>query len=271
MKLRAGTALVVLVTVIAVSADVLAPHDPYLRHPELLQELSASSIPGPRAGFPLGSDELGHDLLSRLVVGTRQSLLIGVCATLLGLAIGGTLGVLAATIRTLDTLLMRLVDVLLSVPGLLIAISAAALVDQPDQWTVVAAVGVTWIPVFARLLRGSMLAAREAEHVLAARALGVRERTVVVGHVLPHSLSATIVQATFAVPLSIVDAAALSFLGLGDPDRPEWGAMLGTAGRYVDTRPELMLYPATAIIVMAVGFTILGDGLRERLSPPRST
>jgi peptide/nickel transport system permease protein len=236
----------------------------------LKADLRADSIPGPLPGYPLGSDELGRDLLSRLMVGARQSLLVGVLATVIGATVGMIIGGIAGAVGGwVDTLLMRMTDVLLSIPSLLLAISIAALAARPSQWTVTIAVAVVSVPVFARLLRGSMLAQRSSDHVLAATALGVRRRTIVFRHLLPNSLAPVIVQATLTLATAILDAAALSFLGLGDPDpaRAEWGLMLGNAQRYLDVRPELAFYPAIAIIVVALAFTMLGEAMRDALDP----
>jgi peptide/nickel transport system permease protein len=265
-----GAVIVLAFVVLAVLAPWLAPHDPTVSMAALKTDLRADSIPGPQPGFPLGSDELGRDLLSRLIVGARQSLLVGVLATLLGLAVGMLIGGVAGALGGwVDTFLMRLTDVLLSVPSLLLAISIAALAARPSQWTVIIAVAVVTVPVFARLLRGAMLSQRSSDHVLAATALGVRRRTVVFRHLLPNSVGPVIVQATLTLATAILDAAALSFLGLGDPDpaRAEWGLMLGNAQRYLDVRPELAFYPAIAIIVVALGFTLLGESMRDALDP----
>jgi peptide/nickel transport system permease protein len=164
---------------------------------------------------------------------------------------------------------MRVVDVLLSIPSLLLAVSIAALARQPSQSTVIIAIAVVQIPVFARLLRGSMLAQRSSDHVLAARALGVRQRAVVFRHMLPNSVGPVIVQTTLVLATSIIDAAALSFLGLGNPDdsQPEWGQMLGASQKYIYDYAHLAIYPALCIIFVALGFTLMGESLREALDP----
>jgi len=165
--------------------------------------------------------------------------------------------------------LMRLVDIMLALPSLLLAISLAALAERPSQWTVITAVAVVSVPVFARLLRGAMLAQRESDHVLAARALGVKQHVIVLRHMLPNSLSPVLVQGTLTLATAIIDAAALSFLGLGDQTigRAEWGLMLAQSQRYLEIRPELAMYPAFAIIIVALGFTLLGEAMREALDP----
>jgi peptide/nickel transport system permease protein len=262
-----GAVIVVVFLVVAAFAPLLAPRDPLAQ--TLLGEIRPGFIPGAREGFPLGADELGRDLLSRLIVGSRQSLLIGVVSTVLGVLVGMALGVLAGAFGGwVDTVVMRFIDIILSIPSLLMAISISVLLGQ-NQWSLVIAIAVTQVPVFARLLRGSMLAQRGSDYVLASQALGIKRSRIVFGHVLPNSLSPLIVQATLSLATAIIEAAALSFLGLGDPDlaRPEWGAMLSNAQDFLSVRPELAIYPALCIIVVALGFTLLGESLREALDP----
>lgn len=265
-----GLALVLLFVLVAVFAHLIAPHQAAETFPALKAGLTATTIPGSMPGFPLGSDQLGRDFLSRLIIGSQQSLFVGVVATLLGLSLGMVLGAVAGAMGGwVDSLIMRLVDIMLSIPGLLLAITLAAVAQRPDQWSVIIAVAAVSVPIFARLLRGSMLVQRDADHVLAATALGVRRRSVVLRHMLPNALGPVIVQATLTLATAILDAAALSFLGLGDqdPNRAEWGLMLGEAQQVLDVRPELAYYPAICIIVVALGFTLLGESLREALDP----
>ncbi|ANY06485.1 ABC transporter permease [Pseudonocardia sp. HH130630-07] len=265
-----GAVLVGLFVLISVFAPLIAPHDPAQAFPELLDGLRPGTIPGPQDGFPLGSDQNGRDEFSRLVLASRQTLLVGVLATLLGLSVGVLIGAVAGALGGwVDTVLMRVTDVLLSIPSLLLAISIAALAARPSQGTVIVAVALVNVPIFARLLRGSMLAQRESDHVLAATALGVRRRAIVLRHMIPNAVGPVIVQATLTLATAILDAAALSFLGLGDADpaRAEWGLMLASAQPFLDVRPALAFYPAIAIIVVALGFTLLGESLREALDP----
>jgi len=193
-----------------------------------------------------------------------------VLATLIGLAGGLILGTLAGALGGwVDSVVMRAVDVMLSIPGLLLAVSIGALFAQPNVYTLIVAVATVQIPVFARLLRGSMLAQRHSDHVLAARALGVKQRSIVFRHMLPNSLGPVIVQSTLVLAISIIEAAGLSFLGLGNPDDriPEWGQMLGRAQNVIDSHPQLAFWPAGCIIVVALGFTLMGESLREALDP----
>jgi peptide/nickel transport system permease protein len=265
-----GAVIVGLFVVLAIIGPWIAPHDPGAQL--LIDQTSRArnSIAPAQDGFPLGGDTQGRDLLSRMIVGARQTLLVGIFATLIGLVGGLILGILAGAFGGwIDTLVMRIVDVMLSIPSLLLAISIGVLFTNPNLTSVIIAVSIPQIPVFARLLRGQMLAQRESDHVLAARALGVKRGPIVFRHMVPNSISPVIVQATLVVATSILDAAALSFLGLGSQDvsQPEWGQMLGEAQGSIDSHPQLAFWPAGAIIVVVLGFTLLGEALREAIDP----
>lgn len=265
-----GGAIVAVFVLVAVFAPLLAPQDPGVTYLADQVVRSSNSIPPAQPGFPLGGDQFGYDLASRLLVGSRQTLLVGVLATLIGLTGGLVLGTLAGALGGwVDTVVMRAVDVMLSVPSLLLAFSITALFSQGSLYTVIVAVAVVQIPVFARLLRGSLLAQRGSDHVLAARALGIKPAPIVFRHMLPNAISPVIVQSTLVLATSIIDAAALSFLGLGNPDRrvPEWGQMLGEAQTFIDSHPHLAFWPAGCIVVVALGFTLVGESLREALDP----
>lgn len=265
-----GAAIIALFVLAAIFADLLAPQDPSVTMLADQVSRARNAIPPAQPGHPLGGDQFGYDLLSRLIVGSRQTLLVGVLATLIGLAGGLVLGTLAGALGGwVDTLVMRVVDVLLSVPSLLLAISITALFSQGSLYTVIVAVAVVQIPVFARLLRGSLLAQRDSDHVLAARSLGIKPGPIVFRHMLPNAISPVIVQSTLVLATSIIDAAALSFLGVGNPDRsrPEWGQMLGEAQGFIDSHPSLAFYPAGCIVLVALGFTLVGESLREALDP----
>jgi peptide/nickel transport system permease protein len=265
-----GGVIVGLFVLVALFSPLLAPHGAAETFPQLQEDLRPGNIPGAQEGFPLGSDQLGRDFLSRMVLASQQTLLVGVLATLIGLVVGIVIGTIAGAFGGwVDTLLMRITDVLLAVPSLLLAISVAALAASPSQTTVIIAVAIVGVPIFARLLRGSMLSQRNSDHVVAATALGVKRPAVVLRHMLPNAIGPVIVQATLTLATAILDAAALSFLGLGDadPGRAEWGLMLAQAQTYLDVRPALAFYPAFAIIAVALGFTLLGESLREALDP----
>jgi len=262
-----GAVIVVVFVLVAVFAPLIAPFDAG----ELpgRAEVRPTYIPGPSEEYLLGLDRYGADLFSQLVWGARASLLIGVLSTLLGLVGGMVLGVLAGGLGgRVDAVIMRVVDLLLSIPSLLLAVSIAAIAGQTPT-AIIIAIGVVQVPIFARLLRGSMLAQRGQDYVLAAGSLGLSKRTVTMSHVLPNSLAPVIVQATLMLATAVIEAAALSFLGLGggSPTTAEWGRMLTAAQNELEIAPRLALWPGACIAVTALGFTLFGEALREALDP----
>jgi peptide/nickel transport system permease protein len=262
----AGFVLVALFVIVAIFAPLIALESPRTGD---LSRLGGSCCPGPSADHPFGIDQQGRDVFSRVVYGARYSLLIGVVSVAVGLSIGLVIGSIAGFFGGwIDSILMRLMDIMLSIPGLLLAIGIVAALG-PGLTQIMAAVGATQIPVFARLLRGSVLAQRETDFVLAARAVGVRRRAILFSHILPNSISPVIVQGTLALATAIIDVAGLGFLGLGpqDPSTPEWGTMLTDTTRYLQTAPHLAIIPGVAIVVSVLGFNLIGDGLREALDP----
>jgi peptide/nickel transport system permease protein len=261
-----GFVLVALFVLTAIFAPLIAPYDPREQDLSLLSE---GCCPGPTADHWFGVDQLGRDVFSRVVYGARFSLLIGVVAVTVGVSIGHVLGATAGFFGGwTDTVIMRLMDIMLSVPGLLMAIGIAAMLG-PGLFSVMIAIGVVNIPIFARLLRGSVLGQKGNDFVLAARAIGVPRRTILVSHILPNAISPVIVAATLALATAIIDAAGLGFLGLGpqDPSTPEWGTMLTDTVRYLQTAPHLAIIPGLAIVISVLGFNLIGDGLREALDP----
>jgi len=262
-----GAVIVLVFVLVALLAPVLAQYGPGALPGRA--EIRPTFIPGPSDAYPLGLDRYGGDLLSKLIWGARASLLIGVLSTVIGLVGGVLLGLLAGAFGgRVDSAAMRLVDLMLSVPGLLLAVSIAAVVGQTPS-AVIIAIGVVQVPIFARLLRGSMLSQRGQDYVLAASALGLSRRTVVMGHVLPNSVNPVIVQATLMLATAVIESAALSFLGLGggSPTTPEWGRMLTAAQNELEVAPRLALWPGACIAVTALGFTLFGESLREALDP----
>jgi peptide/nickel transport system permease protein len=261
-----GFCFVLLFVICAVFAPWIAPYKP------LDQDLSllVNGIPpGPSRAHWFGVDTLGRDEFSRIIYGARLSLIVGVVSVSVGLSVGMIFGALAGYIGGwVDTAIMRVMDVILAIPGLLFAIGVVALLG-PGLFHIMFAVGVTQVPIFARLLRGSILAQRENDFVLAARSVGVRGRSILVSHILPNAMSPVIVQGTLALATAIIEVAALSFLGLGDqnPARPEWGAMLTETNQYLQVAPFLAIIPGCAIVISALGFNLIGDALRESLDP----
>ncbi|WP_433530344.1 ABC transporter permease [Micromonospora sp. CA-263727] len=271
-----GAVILGLFVIVAVVGPFLVPHAPEAQLWKGEVRENMGYIPGPRAGNWFGVDHIGRDEFSRMIVGARQTLLVGVVATMIGLAVGSLIGGIAGAAaglggrwgRAVDNVLMRFIDMLLAMPSLLLAISIAAILGA-SLTTVMIAVGTVSVPVFARLLRGSMIAQSNSDYVLAATSLGVRKPKIALAHVVPNSLAPVIVQATLTLATAIIEAAALSFLGLGNNDAsiPEWGMMLADAQRYIDIAPRLAILPALGIIITALGFTLLGEAMREALDP----
>jgi peptide/nickel transport system permease protein len=261
-----GFFLVGVFVICAVFAPWIAPHKPLDQDLTLLK---AGIPPGPSADHWFGVDTLGRDEFSRIIYGARLSLIVGVISVAVGLSVGMIFGAIAGYVGgVVDNVIMRVMDIILAIPGLLFAIGVVALLG-PGLFNIMIAVGVTQVPIFARLLRGSILAQKENDFVLAARSVGVPGRTILVSHIVPNAISPVIVQGTLALATAIIEVAALSFLGLGDqnPARPEWGAMLTEANSYLQSAPWLAIIPGCAIIVSALGFNLIGDALREALDP----
>ena len=261
-----GFGLVTTFVLVAIFAPWLAPSGPREQNLSLIRE---GCCPGPSADHWFGVDALGRDELSRILYGARFSLLIGVVSVGVGLSFGLVLGAVAGFFGGIvDSVIMRLMDVMLAIPGLLLAIGIVAMLG-PGIFQIMVAVGVVNIPVFARLLRGAVLAQRENDFVLAARSVGVPRRTILASHILPNAISPVIVQGTLALATAIIDVAGLGYLGLGpqDPATPEWGTMLTGTLRYLQTAPHLAIIPGVAIVVSVLGFNLIGDGLREALDP----
>jgi peptide/nickel transport system permease protein len=262
-----GAIFVLTFVVAGIFAPLIAPYSPT----RIPNELPLSCCPGPSSKYWFGQDEVGHDVFSRVLYGARLSLIVGIVSVAVGLSIGFLLGAIAGYVGgVVDTGIMRVMDVMLAIPGLLLAIGIVALqLPIPRIYQIMIAVGVTNIPIFARLLRGSILAQRENDFVLAARAVGVRRPTILFGHILPNAVSPVIVQGTLALATAIIDVAALGFLGLGpeDPATPEWGNMLASAQDYLAAQPLLAVFPGVAIVITVLGFNLIGDALREALDP----
>ena len=262
-----GAIIVVIFVLVAVFAPLLAPYEP--AGAQWGNQVTPSDVPGPSSDHLLGLDAFGSDLYTQLLYGARKSLVIGVVSTTLGLVVGALIGLLAGGIGGwVDTLLMRVVDILLSIPSLLLAVSVAAVLGRTSL-SVMIAIAAAQVPIFARLLRGSLLAQRGADYVLAASSLGLRHRTVVLSHMLPNSLGPVIVQATLVLATATIEVAALSYLGLGEPNPTvaEWGRMLVKSQDRLETDPQLALLPGLLIAVTALGFTLIGEALREALDP----
>jgi peptide/nickel transport system permease protein len=262
----AGFVIIACVVVIAIFAPLVAPFGPREQN---LAALRGGCCPGPSAEHWFGLDELGRDEFSRIIYGARYSLLIGVVSVSVGFVFGSLLGAISGFFGGIvDTLIMRITDIWLTIPGFLMAIGIVAVLG-PGLTQIMIAIGVINIPLFARLLRGAVLAQRENDFVLAARSVGVPRYQVLGAHILPNAISPVIVQGTLALATAIIDAAGLGFLGLGpqDPSTPEWGTMLTNTVRFLQTAPHLAIIPGVAIVITAISINLIGDGLREALDP----
>jgi ABC-type dipeptide/oligopeptide/nickel transport system permease subunit len=256
-----GLAVIGLFIVVAVAAPQIAPHDPN-------ETNLPNMIAGPSLEYPLGTDELGRCILSRIIYGARISLSIGLMVIAIGVGVGAPLGVASAYYGgKLDFLMQRLVDTMFAFPGLLLALLLVAVLGVGIQ-NVMVALGVATVPTYIRLVRGSALSVKEEQYVLAARATGSKNFGVMLKHILPNCLSPIIVQSTLHMGAAILMAAGLGFLGLGvAPPTPEWGAMLEGGRVYIRAAPHVCIFPGLAIFIVVLSFNLLGDGLRDALDP----
>ena len=256
-----GLVLVALLAFIAATAPLIAPADP------LKQELSQRLKP-PSAEHWLGTDQLGRDLLSRMIYGARISLLIGLVVVGLAAGVGIFVGLLAGfSGGWLDESLMRLTDVFFAFPALILAMAISGALGPSLTNAMIAIAIVSW-PVYARLVRAQVLSLRELEYVEASRSLGASSGRIMWQHILPNTLSPLLVQASFDMGAAILAAAGLSFIGFGtQPPTPEWGIMVSDGRNYIATHPWLSLYPGLAILITVAAFNLIGDGLRDALDP----
>ncbi|MGH7855555.1 MAG: ABC transporter permease [Candidatus Binatia bacterium] len=255
----AGVAVLILLAASSLLAPLLAPQDP-LRQ-SLDNDLVAYS-----SDHPLGTDKLGRDILSRTIYGGRISLLTGVATVLISLAIGVAAGSLSGYLGGwLDLLLMRLVDILMAFPGILLAIALTAVLGPGLNHVILALCLIGWTG-YARLVRGEILSLREREFVQAARGLGAPPRRIIMRHLLPNLLPPLLIQATFGLAAAIVAEGSLSFLGLGvEPPTPSWGSMLNDGRQFLLVAPHLTTYPGLALMFTVLALNIVGDTLQERL------
>ena len=257
----AGAVIIGVYLLAAASAPVLSPHDP-------LAMASRSLLVPPGGPFPLGTDQFGRDLLSRLLYGARVSLAVSFASVVLALAGGGAAGIASGYYGgPVDGLLMRVMDVIFAFPAVLLAIAIMA-VAGTAVWTVIVAIGVVYTPQFARVSRAGVLATRGLEYVEAAAAMGAGARRILLRHILPNISAPLIVQTSLSLSLAILTESALSFLGLGtQPPTPSWGNMLAESRRFMALAPWTAVFPGATIATVVLGFNLLGDGLRDLLDP----
>jgi peptide/nickel transport system permease protein len=259
-----GLAITLALLITAAVSLVYTPRDPL--------EMSISGrLQGPSEAHPFGTDQFGRDLLSRVMSGAVTSLLVGVIAVGIGMGIGVVLGMLSGYFGGwLDEVFMRLMDAVQGFPAILSALLIAA-VFHPSITISMVAIGVAFLPIFARLTRASFLEFRDREFVLAARALGAGDPALIVRHILPNTVPPLIVQATISFPVAILAEAALSYLGLGtQPPNPSWGLMLKESQAFMGTNPWYAVFPGSAIALTVLGLNLFGDGLRDLLDPKLS-
>jgi peptide/nickel transport system permease protein len=257
----AGLIIIGILFLIAIFAPYIAPHDPY-------QQNILFRYQEPSTKHWLGTDEMGRDILSRIIYGSRISLMVGLISISLALLMGVPLGLMAGYYGGyIDMIIMRFMDILLAFPAILLAIAIVAILG-PNLQNAMIAIAIINIPRFSRVVRSSAISLKESEFINAARVLGAGDLRIFLFHLLPNAMAPLIVQTTLSIATAILEAAALSFLGLGaQPPSPEWGAMLSDARSALQKAPWLATFPGIAIIFGVLGFNLLGDGLRDALDP----
>lgn len=257
-----GLAIISVIILSAIFADIIVPYDYGIKQviPDRLQGLSLKHL--------FGTDDLGRDLFSRVIHGSRSSLVLGILTTAVATLIGGFLGGICAYYgNRVDNIIMRLLDVITSIPSTLLSLSIVAALG-PGIRNLVIAITVSRVPTFARVIRSAVLNIVNQEYIEAAKAGGTRNLRIMLRHVYPNAMSPIIVQCTMSISQLILQAAGLSFLGMGmQPPAPEWGALLNSARDFMRTAPHLMLFPGIAIVLAALAFNLVGDGLRDAFDP----
>ncbi|MFN8459638.1 MAG: ABC transporter permease [Anaerolineae bacterium] len=267
-----GALLIGLISLAAILAPVLAPHDPAEQFREGLtldgQPVPSTWLSEGSGRFPLGTDANGRDLLSRILYGARVSLIVGVLANLLAVALGTMIGAVAGYLgNPLETLLMRFTDVMMAFPTLLLAMTLVAILS-PSMWIIIIVIGLVYWTWIARVVYGQVLALRERDFVIAAWAVGVKRRRILARHLLPQLIPTIIVWGTLGVATNVMLEASLSYLGIGvQPPTPSWGGMIQQAQSFYRTAPWMVIYPGLAIMITVFAFNLLGDGLRDVLDP----
>ncbi len=256
-----GLAMVAFFVLMAILAPWISPHDPLATSWSMVRK-------APAAGYWFGTDEIGRDVLSRVIWGARASLLAGVVSVCISLLVGVPIGLVAGYLGGwADMLISRLADAMLACPFLILAIALAAFLG-PSLTNAMIAIGIAATPVFIRLTRAQVLAVKVEDYVEAARAVGNSHLRIALRHILPNIVAPLIVQATLAIAAAIIAEASLSFLGLGQqPPAPSWGSMLNTAKNYVENAPWMAVWPGVSIFLLVLSFNLLGDGLRDALDP----
>jgi peptide/nickel transport system permease protein len=256
-----GLGFVVFFVLLALFAPWVAPHDPLATSWSAVRQ-------APSAQYLFGTDEIGRDVLSRVIWGTRASLLAGLVSVCISLALGVPVGLAAGYLGGwVDALISRITDAMLACPFLILAIALAAFLG-PSLTNAMIAIGISATPIFIRLTRAQVLAVKVEDYVEAARAVGNSHLRIALRHILPNVVAPLIVQATLAIAAAVIAEASLSFLGLGQqPPAPSWGSMLNTAKNYIDNAPWMSVWPGLSIFLLVLSFNLLGDGLRDAFDP----
>ncbi len=256
-----GLVIVLFLFLLALAGPMLAPHDP--NEMDFSQRFGAPSLT-----HPFGADDFGRDVLSRIMVGARVSLMVGAIAVGIAGTVGSLLGMVAGYARRLvDETIMRIMDVLFAFPAILLAIAILAALGRGIANAMIA-IGIVYIPIFARIARGAVLSVRKQEYVEAARAIGATDRRIIARHIFPNALAPLIVETSLSLAFAILAEAALSFFGLGtQPPDASWGRMLSEGRAYINQSVWMSIFPGLAIMVTVMGFNFLGDGLRDVLDP----
>ena len=259
----AGLIVLLIMILIALFADFIADFET-----EVIRQDIPNRLRPPCLEHWFGTDEFGRDIFARIAHGTRVSLQVGVISVGIALVIGGFLGAIAGFYGgIIDNIIMRVMDVFLAVPGMLLAIAIVAALGS-SMTNLMIAVGISSMPAYARILRASVLSVKDMEFVEAARAIGAKNMTIIMSHIIPNSLAPVIVQSTLGVAGAILATAALSFIGLGiQPPNPEWGAMLSSGRAFMRDYPHVVLFPGLSIMITILVLNMIGDGLRDALDP----
>jgi len=256
-----GLYITALFVLLAIFSPWICPYDPFEYNMEAL-------LQAPSLSHPFGTDQFGRDVLSRIIEGSRISLMMGIVGVGISIIIGVSLGTIAGYFGGLaDTLIMRIMDILMAFPGFLLALAIISILG-PSMVNVMIAIGIFSIPVFARIMRSSVIAIKHKEFIEATKSLGGSNFLIIIKHVIPNCIAPIIVLSSMRIATAILSAAGLSFLGLGaQPPSPEWGAMLSEGREYMRSAPHLSTVPGLIIMLVVLGFNMLGDGLRDALDP----
>lgn len=255
-----GLLLLILMITCAIFADTIAPYGYNDQNPQAANQF-------PSAAHWLGTDDFGRDILSRIIFGARISLKVAFVAVSMAVILGGTIGATAAYYSRIDNVVMRIVDLFMAIPNVLLAIAIATALGSGER-NLMIAVGISSVPMYARIVRAAVLSVKEQEYIEVATSIGASDLRIILGHIIPNALSPVIVQATLSVATAIILASSLSYLGFGvQAPLPEWGAMLSSGRQYIRTYWHMTVFPGLAIMLAVYALNVVGDGLRDALDP----